>query len=104
APDLSQGQAVVTQSQDFSDVTHCDPLGWHGVSGKKPGSLPKRWKINALKGIPGEREHRFRDHEQCFRKTTEKCSRCAGIRVHDEPERVFTFNRNRGSPWAGICT
>src|SRR5699024_4544904 len=70
----------------------------------KGSSVPICCSNNALRKIPVEGEHPFRESEHRFRKLTEKCSRSAGMAVHVEPEWVFTFCRNRCSRWAGICS
>ena len=53
---------------------------------KKRGSLPNHLQINALRGIPVEREHSFRDGEHPFRKSPKSVHVQPGMGVHVRPE------------------
>ena len=95
-----QGETCGFETNDFFEFLHGNPFFWasrlrgnpEGYATKVPSTAAP--DNGALNIIPIDREHHSGNPDKVFTITPERCSRCSGISVHDQTERVFTMAGN----------
>ena len=80
----TERSASSTQSQYFTNFTHCNPLGRH-------------------KALPGKGRAYQRILNQCVKDDSGECEQCSGMlnTVSGKEGEVFRLNRNERSHWSG---